>query len=361
MSAEPVKVIMIGPSIDDPGGIASVLQSYISSDLPRLVDLVLIETARGRGLFRHLRGLVGTARAIAAAVSTPGAIVHVHMSFGGSFWRKSAVLIAAHLAGRSTMLHLHGSRFHTWAAAGALRRRMVRYVFGLSDVIVVLSQSWAERVRALSGRSDAVVLENPVGIPAHVSSGRGDRSVIFLGRIGERKGVGDLLEAITILRSRGIEARWTIAGDGAVEWAQRRVDAAGLSEVVDLPGWVDRLEVERMLRNASVFCLPSTDEGLPIALLEAMAYGLACVVTPVGGIPELVVDSVNGVLVPPRDPQALADGLERVLCDKEFAIRIGDRARVDVAGSYSLERVTERLLTIYRGLVSEPQNGGEGS
>jgi glycosyltransferase involved in cell wall biosynthesis len=215
----------------------------------------------------------------------------------------------------------------------------------------VLSESWRERVESFSGRADSVVLPNPVEVPDEPSAGRGGDSVIFLGRLGERKGVYELLEAIELLRKRDVTARWVVAGDGDVEAVHDYVGAAGLGDCVEVPGWVGRDTVRRLLETGAVFCLPSTDEGLPIALLESMAYGLACVVTPVGGIPELVVDGVNGFLVPPRDSVSLANALERVLRDRELAVEVGDRARQDVMRVYAIGHVMDELSSLYRSMA----------
>jgi glycosyltransferase involved in cell wall biosynthesis len=93
--------------------------------------------------------------------------------------------------------------------------------------------------------------------------------------------------------------------------------------------------------------LPSYSEGVSLALLEAMAAGLPVIATAVGGLPEVVTDEVNGLLIPPRDPEALARALDRLLVDPDFARRLGEQARAEVEAHYSLERLGREINEIY--------------
>ncbi len=168
-------VVMVTPSLSDPGGIASVVAAYRDSELATRWDIRVVETVRGQGAWRHVHGWLGVLRACWTIAAEGSCLVHVHMSFGGSFWRKACVLAWARALGRPSVLHLHGSRFHTWATSGsATRQRTVRRVFAMPDAVVVLSASWAERVRQFAGRADAVVLPNPAVVPPTVSQGRTD-------------------------------------------------------------------------------------------------------------------------------------------------------------------------------------------
>jgi glycosyltransferase involved in cell wall biosynthesis len=176
--------------------------------------------------------------------------------------------------------------------------------------------------------------------------------------LGERKGIYELVEAIRSLQAAGVDAEWVLAGDGDVEAVRELSAGLPAPEKVSVPGWLGREETATLLSKASVFCLPSTDEGVPMALLEAMAYGLACVVTPVGGIPEVVVDGQNGVLVPARNADALAEGLKSVLLDAPRRIAMGDRARQTVAARYAVDGVVEAIERLYRSLGCESERGG---
>ena len=100
-----------------------------------------------------------------------------------------------------------------------------------------------------------------------------------------------------------------------------------------------RRDIPDLLAALDILVLPSHSEGVSLALLEAMAAGLPVIATAVGGLPEVVTDGVNGLLIPPRDPEALARALDRLLADPDFARRLGEQARAEVEAHYSLERL----------------------
>jgi glycosyltransferase involved in cell wall biosynthesis len=140
-------------------------------------------------------------------------------------------------------------------------------------------------------------------------------------------------------------------GEGDREGVRRRAAELGIAERVELPGWIDAQARGAELARASVFCLPSHAEGLPMALLEAMAARKTVVASSVGGVPEALRDGDNGMLVPPRDSAALAAALARVLGDAALRARLGKRARATIEQDYSTEVMCGKLSAIYRELA----------
>lgn len=353
------RVVVVTPSLSEPGGIASVVNSHLRSSLAEHFDLHVVETVRGSGPVRHVRGVWGVIKACAEVMRPSTCLVHVHMSVGASFWRKAAVLAVARGARKPTVLHLHGGRFPGWVSAGAAARaRRVARVFARADVVVVLSETWVETVARVTGRANAVVVHNPVDAPALPSDGVGESHVVFLGRLDSRKGIGELLESIERLQCRGVQATWTLAGDGDVSAVRARVAKLPEPDAVSVPGWLQRDEVSTLLGSASVLCLPSYDEGLPMALLEAMGFGLACVTTPVGGIPDVIEDGINGLLTPPRDADELTRALHEVLSDPELARELGKRARLTVIERFSAQTVARELERVYASVGCCRKEGG---
>jgi len=145
-----------------------------------------------------------------------------------------------------------------------------------------------------------------------------------------------------------VRARFRVvaAGDGDAERLRALVTAAGVDDTVDVLGWIGRDERDALLARAGLLVLPSSHEGLPMAVLEAMAWGVVPVVTPVGGLPEVVLDGVNGVHVPVGDPPALAAALSALVTDPARRAELGDRARADVA-ALSSEQWGRRLGEVW--------------
>jgi glycosyltransferase involved in cell wall biosynthesis len=204
-----------------------------------------------------------------------------------------------------------------------------------------------------------ILLENAVDTDAFVSSRSSEaRIVAFVGTVCERKGLDDLRRALLLLRDADdptlLPLQVVIVGDGSQEGpdAFERVRAAyaasGLLDLVRFVGALPRESVRAELARASVFCLPSHWEGLPISMLEAMAAGCAIIASRVGEIPA-VLDGY-GIVVDPHDPSGLASAIGGVMADTDQRVRLGIAARKRVRARYGLDAMRERLLAIYEDL-----------
>jgi glycosyltransferase involved in cell wall biosynthesis len=159
-----------------------------------------------------------------------------------------------------------------------------------------------------------------------------------------------LLRATAHVRRAVPGVRLLLVGQGPLEAAARHLAAElGLEETVVFAGF--RSDARRLAATFDVFTLSSTFEGLPIALLEAMALGRPAVVTRVGGVPEVVTDGAQGLLVPPRDPAALAEGLRCLLGDPQLRARMGTAARAR-ALDFDIRKAVRRVEQVYAGLLA---------
>jgi L-malate glycosyltransferase len=160
------------------------------------------------------------------------------------------------------------------------------------------------------------------------------------------KGHYELLEAARRLKSPYPTARFVFVGDGPERLGlEESTRAFGLQDSVIFLG--RRADIPELLACCDIFVLPSHAEGLPNSLLEAMATGLPVVATTVGGVPEVIEDGVNGLLVPPRDPASLADAIQRILRDPEFATRLVAVGRERARLQFSFDRVVAELQSVY--------------
>jgi glycosyltransferase involved in cell wall biosynthesis len=296
-----------------------------------------------------------TPRAAAAPSSRARSpVVHAHASSHASFVRKSAVLLIARLAGCKTIFHLHGGGFRKYATeeAGPVLRRWIRHTLERSSVVITLSEGWADFVQAFAPASHVAVVPNSVPLPALADPGLVQpQRVLYLGRLEAAKGVFELLAAGAQLAPRFPLLRLVFGGEGDAVALQRRAVEVGLGERIELPGWLGTQERDAEFAKAELFCLPSHTEGLPMSMLEAMAARKAVVVTKVGAIPEAVRDGDNGLLVPPRDVQALAGALAQALSDPALRERLAGRARATIEQRYSPEVVCGQLSALYRELA----------
>ena len=244
--------------------------------------------------------------------------VHANLSSRGSTARKLIVSVLAACTGMRVVLHLHGSGYDAFFdTLPAIAQRRVTGMFRRADRVVVLGQSWADWVVETHGVSPerVHVLYNGVPRPIRRTRSDGPCRILLLGRIGPRKGVPELLDALDspTLRDRA----WTavLAGDGDLEIYRRRVAEAGLADRVTLPGWLDATEAAELLAQADILVLPSDAENFPISVIEALAARVAVITTPVGATPELLRDGHTALFVPVGDASALRDAIAQLIDD----------------------------------------------
>ena len=177
--------------------------------------------------------------------------------------------------------------------------------------------------------------------------------IVCAARFAPVKRHADLIEALAMLEREGRGFRAVLAGEGPELMEMRALAARlGLERVVEFPGRIDGEQMRALLDGATVACLPSAFEGMPGALMEAMASGVPVVATDVAGIDELVVGDESGLLVPPYDPPALAAALGSVLDDGELRRRLGAGARRRMEEYFSLEAMLDAKERLYRGLAA---------
>ena len=195
--------------------------------------------------------------------------------------------------------------------------------------------------------------------PATTTNGDGTLRVLGVGRMVAKKGFDVFVEACGVLRSREVPFDAVIVGqdDKHGDTVRARIARLGLQDSVRLPGPMGQPELLREYRRATALCMPcrvldNDRDGIPNVLVEAMAAGTPVVATRVSGIPELVDHDVNGLLVPPEDPEAVADMLLRLHGDPAYAARLAGAGRETVAQRFDGERLASRLAGLFEDAVA---------
>ncbi len=317
------------------------------------VQLVCV-TTRGR-LGKLLSPLVfagALARCLVLGLSGRADVAHLNLATRGSVLRKALMERVLSLAGVPVVVHLHGANFDDYyAACGLLMQAAIRGLFRRAACVVVLGSHWQDFVTRIAGPEvmTAIVYNAVPRVAAATEREDGNVHLVVLGEVGERKGTDVLLDALSLLRGRGVGGwRCTIAGNGAVERFRARAESLGLSGLVTFPGWLDAGAAKMLAGRADVVVLPSRAENLPMSIVEAMAAGKPVVATPVGAVAEILHDGVEGRLVPVGDAAALADALAGLIGDREARRRMGEAAAARHAADLDSGVFIERLVAVWR-------------
>jgi len=360
-----MRVLMVGPDLDVPGGVSAVENAIlrypppgVQVDFhPTLTRHGAASAARNQPIRYAVQGVKNLTSFIRLYNSVCKKAIgydlcHVHVSSYGSTFRKYFVCKKLSRAGCPYILHNHGSTYEIfYERLKPFLKQKVRHMFLSGRGTIVLSGQWYEfHRRILAEDSHRLwILANPAELPSTPQwEQRAIISLLFLGRLDERKGAARVIHAISRLPQRTRErVQLLMAGDGPVDETCALAEQLGIAAQVEIRGWIAGAEKEAWMRRTDVFILPSRNEGLPMAMLEAMAWGKALIVSPVGGIPEFVTDGVEGFLVPPDDIDAIADAIRKLAENPERRVQMGMAARRRVE-PLDIQNYRVRLGEIYQ-------------
>ncbi len=267
-------------------------------------------------------------------------VVHTHM-----FWPNLYGSVAARLAGVPIVTSEHGRnewkrKWHRWLEVNITSR--------IAYSRLCVSEDILRMRRDVDGIPERLLQLVPNGtvVPPLAEVSRREPIIGTVGRLVTAKDFPTLVKAVAILARRGTSVRLEIVGGGpeqdVIEETIRRENVGSLVSLVGM-----QTNVSDWLTRWSVFASSSVREGQPVALLEAMAASLPCVVTAVGGVPDTLENGVEGIIVPPSDPEALADGIQKFLDDADLRDACGQSARERVVRDFSIESLASTCQDIY--------------
>ena len=364
-------VLQVGPSPDAMGGIASVVNQidgldvgpgfslgrFVTTSSPRKHESLVARVARHLGSLLRLVQAIRTSRC---------AILHIHTCSGFSFYRSLLDALVARVMWRRTVLHIHGASFNEFFKRTSwLGKRLIRAGLRSVDRVVALSESWRATISRMSPKARICVIENAVGLPdlpgdAAPAEPAGDQGTpcrfLLLARMDKWKGIDDLLDACVRLYERSVPFKLTLAGPagsaGDANSLTRRIQHLGLADRVRYVGEVRGVDKNQLLCDSDAYVQSSHHEGMPIAVLEALAYGLPVVATDVGSLREVITPGREGLIVPAHDPNALARAMARIAANVEERCNMALAARGLARRRFSESRLREDLVRLYRGLVT---------
>jgi glycosyltransferase involved in cell wall biosynthesis len=362
-----LRVLFAGHLPPPLGGVATYCESLVNSTLSERVDLAFVQTSThqrdlsqaGSASYSNILAAIQDGwRFLRAVISHRPQLCHINTAYGSSFFKHSVCLGIARIFGSRVLLHLHCSLSALYSDQPKAWRWFFRQVIRLTSGVITLSSEWQQLTRIVPG-SRIFYLQNAIDLVPYQNIARershqltnGTVHVLYLGYIWTEKGSFDLFEAARQLAASGTNAVFNLVGSemraGELEELQRQIDAAHLSGTVRLQPAVYGEEKFAYIRDADIFVYPSYSEGMPMAVIEAMASGLPIVASRVGGLPDLVQAGVNGLLVEPGQPEQLATALAQLIDAPALSRSLGEQGALLAARQFDIEQHVVRLVEIY--------------
>jgi glycosyltransferase involved in cell wall biosynthesis len=352
------RVIHLGPDPSGPGGMPAVVRGLIESPLSERYAQRAIATYRpGSAWRRHSAFVTGMARLIAACLRPGPLVLHVHTAVRGSIYRKAIVILVGRALRRPVLLQLHAGvgdieRFD--AGLGDTRRALLRFAVARADARISVSSAGGAEFAGRFGLPAMPVIPNAAPRVARAGGAAPADGIVrclYLGGFDDpAKGGAVLVSALAAMLAAEPSLRVDLAGPGEPTAELGALAAADGARVRWL-GWLGEEQKGAAFEAADVVIMPSLTEGLPVALLEAMAYGRAIVASRAGGMPEVVADDREAVLVTPGDAAELTERTVALARDPERRRARGAAAR-DRARSMTDDEVCRPLGELYEQLLA---------
>lgn len=357
MTDKIINVLMLGDSLTQSGGIATLQKLIIKYAPPHLKIDQIATRDEGSGFKKGVVFLRAIYLLTRRLLSQQTDVIHIHIADGGSILRKAILAKIAFLFKKPVLMHAHGAVFHlNYENSPKFVQQLMQKVFSQCQGWIALTSFWQDFYISSLGldASKVFVLLNPTELPDIIPHRINSTKIklVFVGRIGQRKGTFDLIEAFAQLpKNLRTSVELLVAGDGEINKARQLAQDFDLTEQITFLGLINAQERDYLLETADVYILPTYNEGLPLALLEAMSWGLPVITTPVSGIPDVVKDRQNGLIVEAGNIQQLADAITLSIENEDLRLSLGKAAR-ETVGKLDMKSFSSRLAEIYR-TVSE--------
>ncbi len=344
-----MKVLMIGPARSVNGGISMVVNNYYKAGLDKRVDLQYIGTMEDGSKWHKLKVAAEAVIKFVKEIRHYD-VVHINMASDISLYRKISFIYLTKLFKKKLVIHQHGGNFKEfyYFECGKKRREFIRKTLRKADVFLVVADYLGDIFREIISEDKVVILSNAIEFPKEVKEKHEGQKLLFLGRLCKEKGIRELLETVVELKEEYRDLELYLGG----VWVESE-----LKEIADKHkgfihqlGWIGGEDKERYLQECNIFVLPTYFEGLPMSLLEGMAYECACIASGVGGIPQVIDNGNNGILIQPKDKESLKNAVRKLVSDGKLQKKLGKAGRQKIENEFEITKSVDTLLEIYRRL-----------
>ena len=350
------RVLVVATGRMTRGGITSVVKAHETGQQWKDYNCVWIQTHRDSNALVKL-WYFGTALLQYLILIPFSDIVHFHLSENTSAMRKRLLLPIAKLFGKKVIVHFHA--FSVDSTICGKYRSIYEYLFCKADMIIVLSEYWKRMlVSEINLDGDKIrIIYNPCpqveSRPSDMSISSINKQILYAGTVCHRKGYEDMIRAFSKVAAVHPDWKIVFAGNGEIEQGKALADKLNILEQTLFLGWVNGDAKDKAFRDATIFCLPSYAEGFPMGVLDAWAYGLPVITTPVGGIPDIAIDGKNMLLFKPGDIDTLAIQMDRMMSDNSLRETIAGESVYLANTTFNIDNINKALGELYSELIGE--------
>ena len=347
-----VKVLMVGPARSVKGGISAVVNNYYTAGIEEKIELKYIETMEDGSKFHKLKVAVRAFRQY-KKVLKDYSVVHIHMASDKSLCRKLPFIKLAKKRGKKLIIHQHGGNFEDFFYRFCNRsmREYIGRILSTADVMLVVAPHLKILFGEIIGESKIVLFPNTLNAPEQIEHDYSSAKLLFLGRLCKEKGIEELIMAARELKEEFPKLEVYLGGKWEDLSLKKQADE--YKDWILQLGWIGEKEKQKYLRECNIFVLPTYFEGLPVSLLEGMAYGCACIASRVGGIPQILENGRNGILISPKNVKELKEAIKTLLDNPVLQQNLGREAHLEIKNNYDLSSSMKKLLVIYGNLYNE--------
>lgn len=345
-----MKVLMIGPARSVNGGISAVVNNYYNAGLDKRVELKYIGTMEDGSKVHKLKvAAIALCKFVGQVPKCD--LVHINMASDVSLYRKIPFIYIAKLFGKKLVIHQHGGNFKDffYSECGRKRQKFIQRTLEKADAFLVVADYLRDIFKNIISEDKIAVLANAIEVPQRITTKVPGQKLLFLGRLCKEKGIWELLGAVSELKEEHPGLELYLGGVWVEQDLKELADQYG--EFVHQLGWIGAEEKKKYLQECNIFVLPTYFEGLPMSLLEGMAYGCACIASEVGGIPQVIKDGVDGILIQPGSKEELKKAISKMLQDTDLQQKLGKAGREKVEREFELSKSVDILVKIYQNLI----------
>lgn len=350
-----MKVLMVGVHKSTKGGMWTVVENYLKDEeFVKKYNIKYIPTAvSGNAIKRILYSIWGFIKVFFYTIFHNYDILHVHMSERMGVFRKSVIIKISKIRKAKVIIHMHGAEFESWYNSLTDKRKAkVRKTLNSASKIIILGEYWKKFVSSLlEDKTKIEVVYNSVSCPTKNLYNFNTNKLLFLGAIGKRKGIFDLIETMKIIKSKEIKTKLLLYGPDVTEGINEIIKQNNLSDFMEYKGWLSGEDKRNVFtKEIALNILPSYNEGLPMTILETMSYGIPNISTNVAAIPE-VLNNENGYINKPGDYKAVANEIIEFLENKKIRQEKSKKSYQTIKKEFSIETHIQKVSSIYAEVV----------